>query len=207
MRSDNPPPNQISSDTATLKSRLLEELPFPASCQSTRNWLFELVHGPVEVYGDKMPFKYLANMREIADQYPDAKFLIILRDGRDVIASQIRHHASSITSRLKPERWMQPTVQKAEYLWLRSARTWLELRSDPPAPCLELRYEQAAQSPETMAKKICDFVGTAYREEEFGKFLEQYRPLRIDTWREEIDDLEDQLSGEFLDALGQLGYE
>ena len=207
MRGDNPPPDNISSDTEALRSRLLEELPSPTPCQTTRKWLFELNANPLDVYGDKMPWRYLADMHEIADRYPEAKFLVTLRDGRDVVVSQLRHHASCLKNGLTPEHWMQPTVEKAEYLWLRSARAWLELGSEPPAPCLELRYEQAAQSPEIVAKNICDFVGTAYREEDFGEFFEQYRPVRIDASREEIDDIEGQLSAEFVDALGRLGYE
>jgi hypothetical protein len=34
-----------------------------------------------------------------------------------------------------------------------------------------------------------------------------YRPVNIDAWRDEIENLEEQLSSEFLDALAQLDYE
>ena len=104
------------------------------------------------------------------------------------------------------EFWMKPTVREAEYLWLRSARAWLKLRANPPAPCLEVRYEQAVRSPATLAKNICDFVGTAYREEDFREFFEQYHPVNINAWRNEMGDIEEQLSSEFLNALDELGY-
>jgi hypothetical protein len=206
MRDDNPPPEKVSSNTATLKVKLLEKLPLPTSCQLTKNWLFDSLQNPVKIYGDKMPYKYLDSMHEVVEQYPEVKFLIILRDGRDVVASQIRHYNDAVKNDTIPEHWMKPSVQEAEYLWLRSARAWLNLRSNPPAPCLEVRYEQAVRSPETLAVKICDFVGIAYQEQDFRKFFMLYRPVNIDAWRDEIDKLEEQLSREFLDALAQLGY-
>ena len=207
MSEENPPPIKVSIDMDTLKSKLLEELPLPTSCQSTKNWLFDQVQNPVQLYGDKMPFKYLDTIHEIVAQYPEVKFLITLRDGRAVVASQIRHYHVAIKNGAVPSRWMKPSVQEAEYLWLRSARKWLKLRSNPPAPCLEVRYEEAAKSPETLARKICTFTGITFREEDFREFLEQYRPVNTETWREELKNIEEQLSSEFLDALGQLGYE
>ena len=78
MRIDNPPPIKISSDTASLKSKLLEEMPLPAACPSTRNWLFSQVDKPVKVYGDKMPYQYLETMPEVVENFPDVKFLIVL---------------------------------------------------------------------------------------------------------------------------------
>ena len=124
-----------------------------------------------------------------------------------MIASQIRQYHLAVQSGNAPDNWMQPTVEKAEYLWLRSARKWLSLRADPPAPCLEVRYEQATQSPEKLARKISDFVGLDYRRDEFHGFLDEYQAVHIETWREEIPDLEAQLSDEFRHALAELGYE
>lgn len=50
------------------------------------------------------------------------------------------------------------------------ARFILTLRADPPAPCLEVRYEQATRSPDELARKICGFVGMDYRQDEFQEF-------------------------------------
>jgi hypothetical protein len=46
-----------------------------------------------------------------------------------------------------------------------------------------------------------------YRKEEFREFLDGYRPIHIDTWRDETPEIETQLSDEFRDALSQLGYD
>ena len=101
---------------------------------------------------------------------------------------------------------MCATVAEAEFLWLRSVKKWLSLRENPPAPCLEVRYEQATQSPVELAKSICNFVGIEYRANEFAAFLTSYEPVHTDSWRTELPDIDDQLSDEFRDALAQLGY-
>ena len=207
MRNDNPPPLKISRDMASLRSRLAAELPTPVSNETTANWLFGRSRNPVTVYGDKMPYLYLKAMEEIAERFPGARFLLTLRDGRAVVASQIRQYHIAVERGIVPDPWMQPTVEQAEFLWLRSARKWLGLRADPPAPCLEVRYEQATRAPEDLARRICDFVGMEYRREDFREFLDEYRPIRSATWREEMPDLEAQLSDEFRAALEQLGYE
>jgi hypothetical protein len=206
MRKDNPPPEKISVSTTKLRSKMLEELPLPVSNEATKNWLLDSLVNPVHIYGDKMPYKYLSNMHEIIARYPKVKFLITLRDGRDVVASQIRKYNAAIDNGSTPSHWMKATVKEAEYLWLRSAKKWLNLRSDPPAPCLEIRYEDAVQSPLELACNICDFTGIEYKEQDFNQFKQRYRAVNINSWREEIKDIEEQLSNEFLVALNQLGY-
>ncbi len=207
MRDDNPPPLKISRDMKSLRSKLFAELPETASIESTRDWLFGNLKMPMATYGDKMPYVYIKAMDKIVKRYPRARFLLTLRDGRAVIASQLRQYRLAVESGAAPDNWMKPTVKEAEFLWLRFARRLISLRNDPPAPCLEVRYEQATTSPEELARKICDFVGMDYRRDEFQEFLDGYRPINTDTWREELPGLEAQLSGEFRAALAQLDYE
>ena len=182
------------------------ELPTPVSDEATKSWLFGLLETPVQVYGDKMPYRYLEVMEEVVEAFPRSRFLVTIRDGRAVVASQIRRHRFAIESGTSPERWMQPTVELAESRWLSFARRWLELRKDPPAPCLEVRFEEATRSPEVLVRRICEFVGMDYRREEFDLFFEAYRPIRVDAWRKELPGIDDRLSDEFRDALGELGY-
>ena len=206
MRDDNLPPRSIGGDMAGLWRRLESELPEPVSGEAMRDWLFGLLPDPVQVYGDKMPIVYLDRMEEIVTEYPGVRFLITLRDGRDVVASQVRHYHAAVAAGRQPERWMRPTVEEAEHRWLGAARKWLSLRSDPPAPCLEVRYEKATRNPERTVHSICNFVGMEYREEDFAEFLVTYQPVHIESWRDELPDIEKHLSDDFLDTLRQLGY-
>jgi len=206
MRDDNPPPKKIAANMPSLRNRFAADVPVPVCDRTIRDWIFRLAKSPVRVYGDKMPFSYLDNMEEIVKQFPGARFLLTLRDGRAVVASQIRQYRLAVECGVQPDRWMCATVAEAEFLWLRSVKKWLSLRANPPAPCLEVRYEQATQSPAELAKSICGFVGMEYREEEFTTFLTSYQPIHTNAWRDELPDVDAQLSNEFRDALDQLGY-
>jgi hypothetical protein len=206
MRDDNPPPKKIATDMPSLRSRFTADVPVPVCDRTIRDWIFGLAKGPVRVYGDKMPYVYLDNMEKVVDQFPGARFLLALRDGRAVVASQIRQYRLAVERGVQPDRWMHPTFEEAEFLWLRSVKKWLSLRDNQPAPCLEVRYEQATQSPAELARSICDFVGMEYSEKEFATFLKSYQPIHADAWRDELPDVDAQLSDEFRDALDQLGY-
>ncbi|MBL4672050.1 MAG: sulfotransferase [Arenicella sp.] len=214
MRQDNPPPLKVCADVATLKSALLRELPLPASNTATRDWLFEQAgrrrkpeNAEICVYGDKMPFAYLGNMRKLAEQYPRIKFLLTLRDGRAVIASQLNHYQHAIASGKQPEHWMNQSIQSAEYLWLRSARAWLQHRNSPPASCLEVRFEDVVAEPRRSAQRICEFLGIGNAEAVAQTFEQEYRPIDTQAWRQQYPDMESQLSGEFKLALRELGYD
>ena len=206
MRDDNPPPQKIAPDTPSLRVRLARDLPAPAPSSATRSWIFDLLRRPVSVYGDKMPYLYLGNMEEVVKRFPGTRFLLALRDGRAVVASQVRQYHRAVRNGEEPASWMRPSVEEAEYHWLRSARKWLSLRQNPPAPCLDIGYERATAHPEELARKLCDFVGMDYRREEFRGFLEVYKPAPIEAWRDEIPDLEERLSDAFRQTLAQLGY-
>ena len=206
MNPDNHPPEEFGKDCAGLETEMLDNFAVPVFDRVIRNWLFERMDASDKVYGDKMPYRYLARMHAISEKYPGAKFLVTLRDGRAVIASQIRRYKAAENGDAKPSPWMSPSVAEAEELWLKSASTWLELRANPPAPCLEVRYEETVNDPEAAVRKICEFVDIPYRVSDFGGFFDMYAATNTYTWREEFEDIDRQLSGEFLEALAQLGY-
>jgi len=206
MRLDNPPPEKIADNASVFRREYTQNLPNPVSDREVRDWLFGKAQTPLTIYGDKMPYLYLDNIAKIAARFPEVKFLLTLRDGRAVVASQIRQYRLARERGAEPMRWMCETVAEAEAIWLRSAKKWLEVRQNPPAPCLEVRYEQATQAPAEIAKQICDFVGIEFQEGQFAKFIAAYEPVHADAWREEIPDIDQQLSAEFRRALNQLGY-
>ena len=206
MDENNPPPKKVSADMTALQNRMVEDLPVHTSNRMTKSWLFDQVKNPPLVYGDKMPYAYLSNIHKITRNYPKARCLITLRDGRAVIASQIRHYHNAIEQGLAPPKWSKPTVHEAQFLWLRSANLWLHLRTNPPVPCLEVRYETAVNDKENLARTICDFVDIDYKEEDFEEFYANYRPENLDAWRNEFPGMDNQLSNEFKDALRQLDY-
>jgi hypothetical protein len=96
-------------------------------------------------WGDKTP-TYGTQMDHIAALLPEARFIHIIRDGRDVVAS-VR------------ELWFRPgeTVEACAQDWAaRLAQTralGLRLRA-----YLEVRYERLVRSPEDTLREVCAFL-------------------------------------------------
>jgi hypothetical protein len=99
-------------------------------------------------WGDKSPY-YVVAMERIHGQLPEASFVHVIRDGRDVALS------------INPL-WFGPeTVAEAARMWvdtLASARE--QARSLPRY--LEVRYEDLVREPAATLRRVCDFVELAW---------------------------------------------
>jgi hypothetical protein len=85
--------------------------------------------------------------------YPQMKFIHMVRDPRDVVASY------SI------QRWTSREVEVNTHVIRNNIQAWLALRSQLPAACyLEVRLEDLAQQPEATLRGICDFLHLAFHD-------------------------------------------
>ncbi|MCP1625609.1 sulfotransferase family protein [Pseudomonas nitroreducens] len=95
-------------------------------------------------FGDKTP-SYLQHMRTVAEQLPEARFIHILRDGRDVALSWGRT-------------WFAPE-REPELLTARWAQLIGDARQQGQGlPYLEVRYDQLLNEPRTQIRRICEFI-------------------------------------------------
>lgn len=102
-------------------------------------------------YADKTP-RYLGHVERLAALLPEARFVHLIRDGRDVSLSL----AESF------ERGPQSAAQGALY-W--SARVDAGRRQGDavgPDRYLELRYEELVADPEPELRRMCGFLGLAF---------------------------------------------
>lgn len=100
--------------------------------------------------GEKTPQHY-KHVPEIAAMFPDARFIHVVRDGRDVVASRV-DAAFARGSHLAHAR-----------SWRRAADVHLAcLRAMPPHRYTELRYEQLVIDPEPELRRLCDFLGEPF---------------------------------------------
>lgn len=101
-------------------------------------------------WGDKTP-TYVRILPEIATLYPEALFIHLVRDGRDV--------AHSMHKRRWKGRWLvENAVEWREAIdCIAEARTWLG-----PDRLLEVRYEDLVRDVEGVTREICRFLGEAY---------------------------------------------
>lgn len=132
--------------------------------------------------------------------WPDARFIHITRDGRDVARSCVgMNWAGNIW--VGADRWIE-----AENLWADMTRS---LDSDR---YVEVRYEDVITQPETVLADICAFIGVAYDEAmlAYPQDTTYSAPDRklISQWRKKLSELEIQLiEARIGDMLVERGYE
>lgn len=168
-----------------------------------------------ERWGDKSPI-YAAYMDLIAEIFPTAQFIHLIRDGRDVALSTM-------------EAYQKDRFYVDVYF---AARTWKErLRKAfasaarlSPDRYYELRYEQLTANPEARLGEICDFLGEVYvpamaephkLAREHVRPTGRHAPVRqppttksLGRWRREMSSSDQRLFQTVAgDLLCELGYE
>jgi len=104
-------------------------------------------------WGDKTP-QYLAAMPTIVELFPNARFVHIIRDGRDVALSWLRAHFG-------PE-----NIYVAARSWSRTLDHGIRFgRALPGTQYLEVRYESLLSDTASTMRTICDFLGEPFIED------------------------------------------
>ncbi|MGH2727706.1 MAG: sulfotransferase family protein [Actinomycetota bacterium] len=104
-------------------------------------------------WGDKTP-NYALDLALLADLFPDARFVHLVRDGRNVALSLLQMP------------WWPNTLPEAAQVWshwTRKARS--DGRALGPERYLEVRYEDLVDDPGASLRSVCAFAGLPYREE------------------------------------------
>jgi Sulfotransferase family len=93
--------------------------------------------------------------RKLQYVWPNAKYIYLLRDGRDVAASVVEMG------------WAGNVFVGANW-WLEAERDWAELRPAlPPDRWIEVRYEELTAQAATQLQRVCEFIGVPYSERMF----------------------------------------
>lgn len=92
--------------------------------------------------------------------FPNARFVHVIRDGRDVVCS-LRHHPNKkiVNGQIVPVQRNNP-VEKTARRWLEDTSAGLAYRSHPRV--LEVRYESLVADPAAEFGRVCAFIGEAY---------------------------------------------
>jgi hypothetical protein len=114
-------------------------------------------------WGDKTP-PYIRIVPQLAKLYPDARFIHLVRDGRDVAKS------------FQSVGWYGPRLHDNTYEWndaLALAERWRPLVKER---FLQLRYEDLVRDTEKVVRNACAFLG------------EDFEPGML-AWEEKVDRL------------------
>jgi hypothetical protein len=123
-------------------------------------------------WGDKTPV-YLDRMVEIAGWYPRARFVHIVRDGRDVALS------------VKDQPFGPDTLRRSARHWAKRIGNARRQAEQLPH-YLELRYEDLVREPEIQLRRVCEFIELEfapamlrYHERAAGRLAEERRDLAL----------------------------
>jgi hypothetical protein len=148
------------------------ELDFPSLVRSLRGQLVARARKPIVGVTAHRHFERILAL------WPDARFLYLLRDGRDVA------HAHVAAGRAG-------NVWAAASVWQEAERDWLRLCGQVPAGRrLELRYEALVRDPQRELARICDFLGVPDAAEMANELARATHALpsadRPESWRGEL---------------------
>lgn len=159
---------------------------------------------PGGVYGDKYP-PYCEQFAFLDKLWPAAKFVHILRDGRDVVASALQAYVTDRGWRRASE---TPSVTAIAAQWarhVRGARTYGARL--PTARYHELRYEQLCADAAATLAELLKFIGLE-SDAKHAEMAARMRPGR--AWKQTLsrDELDEFESCSDASALNiELGYE
>ncbi|MFW6058712.1 MAG: sulfotransferase family protein [Phycisphaeraceae bacterium] len=131
--------------------------------------------------------------------WPAARFIHLVRDGRDVAHSVIRMGWAG-------------NVYTAAWRWIEAERLWTRLRGRlPEERYIELHYETLLAQPERELRRLCAFIGVAYDPAmlryDRDSTYEKPDPALAQQWRRKLSSYEVRLAEARIgDMLMERGY-
>jgi hypothetical protein len=138
---DDPPPLPAGLDHAEAY-RFIVESPYRAYAGAQGK----------ERFGDKTP-SYLHALDELLAVWPDARIVVLVRDGRDVALSIMRVPFGP------------NNVWAAARWWAQGIRAGREAALKSPGQILTVRYEDLVADPGEQARRVCEHLGLAFHED------------------------------------------
>lgn len=138
---------------------------------------------------------FLNHLDGLAKLYPQARYIHLLRDGRDIAVSNLSL------------RWGPTTVREAARRWRELILLGRKSSQDNHLTCIEVRYEDLIESPVSVVTKIFDFLALDADPDKLLSLMPIFK-ARTGVWRS-LFSVEDRevFAREAGDLLVQLGYE
>jgi Sulfotransferase family len=124
---------------------------------------YAALHGKAR-WGDKTPH-YVHHVDHLLRLWPRARFVVLVRDGRDVALS-LRRMPFGPNNAWAAAQW-----------WARGIRAGGRAAAEHPEAVLTIRYEDLAQRPGDEVRRLCGFLGLSYSDDMLA--LEHVDPARI----------------------------
>jgi hypothetical protein len=129
--------------------------------------------------GDKTP-RYVRTLRTLHGLWPQARFVHVVRDGRDVCLSTVNWEKNAALLRKSFSTWEDHPVISAALKWEWNVRLGREAgQSLGPGLYYEVRYEAVVNHPVEECAKLCAFLGVPY-DEHMLRFYEGHTKTKTD---------------------------
>lgn len=174
-------------DFAALSTYILERM--PKNYGELGACLYEFyslkINGEVLRWGDKNNF-YIKEIPTIHLIHPEAQFLFITRDGRDVACSYRELNRRDIQSRYAPR--LPDDICEIAQEWATNNRKALQDLGKDEIRRHWVRYEDLVSEPEDAVRSICEFLGVEFfhRQLDFFKSSSSGEPKEFLQWKENI---------------------
>lgn len=207
-------------DKAVLTKHILRETPANyAELMDTIYWAYVRREKESTLFwGDKNNY-YLGHVDSLLKLYPNAKFIHIIRDGRDVATSYMGLNKVKHTSKYAPR--LPNEIKEIANDWNDNIKKInASFQKLPTAQRLEVKYESLANNPVTFLKEVCTFLDIPYSAEmlNFYEKNQQKRlePEEFNSWKKRnlktidtsaVGKFKTQLSKEEISSFEEVAYE
>lgn len=157
-------------------------------------------------WGDKNNY-YINHLELLVSIYPNAQFLFITRDGRDVACSYKALKDLKTESQFKPE--LPTKVDEIAKEWVSNNQRILDFSKGLSKENYHfLRYEDLVENPEIELRKVTDFLGLEYSPNMLNYHKEnrqnQVEPLETMDWKKKTLEKPDPSEiGKYKDVLSE----
>ena len=129
------------------------------------------------LWGDKNNF-YLNHLNELLDMYKNARFLHIVRDGRDVACSYREVMAAKSSSPYAPK--LKTEIADIALEWsINVMKIDAFMSTMPQNSAMTIRYEDMVLTPQLIVMAICEWLGISF-EADMLKFYQQNKSKKLE---------------------------
>jgi len=135
----------------------------------------------ISIWGDKNNY-YISHLHELAEIYPKAYFIHIIRDGRDVACSYLNIASLNSSSPYKPklpdqiihiaQEWTENNIKLNNFLKLIDS-----------TKRITVKYEDLIENPAECLKSVCEFLNLPYEDSMMNFHQTEKEPEEFMDWK------------------------
>jgi hypothetical protein len=174
-------------DYAQLKEKIVQENPDNYAKLGEIVYVFygEQKGKKAKVIADKNNY-YINHFNDLNEIWPDAKYILVVRDGRDVACSYLNIETLVTNSPYKPK--LSTDIKTIAKEWLTNNQNVLSFsESLNNNQFMVIRYEDFVKDSELYLTKVCNFLGLNFESNMLNYYIknakEQDEPLSSLDWK------------------------